>query len=339
MKKILISSLLIIVIIFLLPYITDGPAEEDVPEQEQPSDFVPFLTGAESEDSTGDFDSACMVPVSIDGSTAEMNMQEYLRGVVAAEMPVQFNTEALKAQAVAARTYTVYKMGLTYPENHPDAAVCDDIACCKAYISESGLRERWGSDYDSNLAKIAAAVSSTDGIVITYESEPILAAFHSSSSGKTAASDEVWGAYLPYLVSVESPESPETVPNYLATVEFPFEEFRSAVSERFPAATLGENPEDWIKIESITSSGRVESVSIGGVSVSGSVARSMFSLRSATFTVTAGESGMIFTTAGYGHGVGMSQYGANILAAGGASFEEILATYYTGTELIELSLG
>lgn len=344
MKRILIASATLIIIIFCLPlFLTGNNSSVDEPAPDV-SEFVPYTeynhATSDLDPASGDsFDRNQKVTVSIGGEPCEMYLYDYLCGVVSAEMPAKFEQEALRSQAVAARTYTLYKMGLPYSENHPDCAVCDDVNCCKAYISPETQQERWGGEYATYSLKISSAVSDTDGVAITYESEPILAAFHSSSSGKTASSSEVWGSYLPYLVSVDSPEDPDSVPNYITTVEVPFDEFKSIVMERYPAASLGDDPADWLVIEGFTASGRVENASIGGVLVSGNIVRGMFSLRSATFTCTVSDSAVVFTTAGYGHGVGMSQYGANILAAQGLDYREILTTYYPGTELLRFTLS
>ena len=283
------------------------------------------------------FDSVCELTVKIDDEVKTLDMESYLIGVVAAEMPASFETEALKAQAVAARTYTIYKIRYGCA-NHPEADACDEITCCKAYSSPERLREVWGGNYETNLERVKTAVDETDGVVVTYESEPILAAFHSSSGGRTADSGEVWGKSLPYLASVESPESIDAVPNYIVEKKVPAEEFKKAVLERYPAAQFSDDMSAWVTISSISPSGRVEDAALGGVPVKGYNVRSLFDLRSTMFTVSADNEGIIFTTAGYGHGVGLSQYGANIMAREGSGYGEILAAYYTGTGLTRVRM-
>lgn len=337
-KRAVLMSIPIILLLFILPLLLIKTNNYDVDIGEDIAEFTPYMEGISSQYGGESFDENLDIKVTIGDAVEQLNLADYLTGVVAAEMPASFEYEALMAQTVAARTYTVYKLGREYTSNHPETAVCDDINCCKAYADEMQLREKWGEDYDIYIEKIRQSVKATDGIIITYEDEPILAAFHSSSSGMTASSEEVWGSSLPYLISVESPEGSESVPNFITTVEITQEEFKKIVLERFPAADLSGDASDWVIINSLTSSGRVDSVSLGGVDTTGSVVRGMFNLRSAAFTVGANNGKIIFTTAGYGHGVGMSQYGANTLAKEGAQYDEILAIYYPYTELLRLYL-
>ena len=337
-KRAILVSLPIILVLFICPLLVIDKSNINEELTEEIAEFTPYTQGISSQYNVESFDENLDIKVTLGEEIKQLTLANYLVGVVAAEMPASFEEEALMAQAVAARTYTIYKLGREYSSNHPETAVCNDINCCKAYADEVELREKWGDEYDTYLDKIRQAVKSTDGVIITYENEPILAAFHSSSSGMTASSEEVWGNSLPYLVSVESPEGSESVPNYISTVEITQEEFKQIVLERFPAANLSVDASEWIVINSLTSSGRVDSVSIGGVDTTGSVIRDMFGLRSAAFTVGASNGRIIFTTAGYGHGVGMSQYGANSLAKEGAQYEEILAIYYPSTELLRLYL-
>lgn len=332
------ATLLLALAVLLLPVLS-GKAPPPAETGTESAEETVSAPEPSAEGGAVPFDRAFSVAVTLEGEIAEQDLRTYLIGVVAAEAPASFEPEALKAQAVAARTYTIYKMSRAYPDHHPDTPVCDDITCCKAYAPPEQLRERWGADFEANLLRIEAAVDATDGVILTYEARPILAAFHSSSAGRTAASDEVWGGAVPYLVSVESPEDAGAVPNWLSDVTVSEEQFRTTVLERFPAAQLGDDPAAWVQILSLTESGRVGEIALGGVVTTGVVVRTMFSLRSAAFTVQAGTEGVTFTTAGYGHGVGMSQYGANTLAGTGWSCEEILGLYYPGTELTRLLAG
>lgn len=157
-----------------------------------------------------------------------MTLAEYLPGVLAGEMPAAFEEEALRAQAVAARTFVLYHQVLGCAA-HPEAAVCDDPSCCQVFLEEPALREKWGDGYDTYWARIQEAVTATDGEYLTYEGEPILACFHSSSAGRTENSGVLWGTSLPYLVSVDSPETAEDVPNYISTLEVSPEDFRDTI--------------------------------------------------------------------------------------------------------------
>ncbi|MGI5971006.1 MAG: stage II sporulation protein D [Oscillospiraceae bacterium] len=349
MKKVLIVSGIMIVLILVLPMFVLGAKKPDsaqkaatiptfIPIDERfHESTLPEPTGAEASEAPS-FDEACKLRTCIKGETVEMDLGTYLRGVLAAEIPASFNQEAIKAQAVAARTYTLWKIKEGPSGSHPDADVCDYFGCCSAYASEEELREKWGEDFDSWMSKIDSALESTDGIAMTWEEEPILAVFHSSSALRTAASEEVWGGSLPYLVSVESPETDDDAPDYFSTVEFTAEEFKKLVMEKYPAADLSGDPDSWARILTLTGSGRVGLISLGGVEIEGTVARTLFSLRSACFTVKADAEKVVFTVAGFGHGVGLSQYGANTMAENGSLFDEILKHYYPGAELTMMIL-
>jgi len=263
-----------------------------------------------------------------DGSVAELTLADYLWRVVAAEMPASFEPEALKAQAVCARTYTLWKQGAGL--HGEEADLCANSACCQACLDPARGAEKWGSQEGEYREKIARAVSETDGQVLTYEGAPIQALFFSSSTHSTEDAAAVWGSSLPYLVPVDSPEG-EEVPNYRTTVTVTAEEMKKLA--KAAGATLGKDPGTWISAVSYTSSGRVAELKFGNITLSGGGARSLFSLRSACFTVE--EEGGLFTfsVTGYGHGVGMSQYGANAMAAQGSSWQEIVTHYYTGISI------
>ena len=276
-------------------------------------------------------DAETVITVLTDGETRETTMADYLIGVVAAEMPASFEPEALKAQAVAARTYILDRAA--HPvDAHRDAAVCSDPSCCCAYVSEDEMRENWGRDYRKNLRRIRTAVRETDGQRLTYEGEPIRAVFHSCSGGQTEASAALWGA-VPYLVSVESPETAADVPGYETTVTLSPGEVRRALEAQGQAPSLPDDPAAWLGDVKTDASGRVETIVIGGQTLSGAEARACFSLRSAAFTAEYADGAFVFHVTGSGHGVGMSQYGANVLAKQGDSYAEILEHYYPGAEL------
>lgn len=266
------------------------------------------------------------------GEVRTVTVREYLLGAVASEMPASFELEALKAQAVALRSYLFYRR-LHRPSAHPEADICSDSACCAAYRDEAYLRGKWGADYETYMDKIASAVDATADTILTYDGEPVMAAFHSSSAGKTQDSAAVWREAVPYLVSVESPESEDTVPNFVASVTVSADEFKETVLAKYPDADLSGGPEGWIGASVLDASGRLGSVTFGSVALTGAQVRSLFGLRSAAIEFSVGENAVTMTTRGYGHGVGMSQYGANVLAGEGMDFQEILATYYPGTLL------
>ena len=258
-----------------------------------------------------------------------LSEEDYLVGVVAAEMPASFPEEALKAQAVAARSYARY---CAATGKHPEADLCADPGCCQAWQSEEALREKWGEAYGDNLLRVRQAVEATRGQILTYEGEPILAAFHSSSAGATEDCGAVWNP-RPYLVSVSSPEGPEDVPGYRSMLRCAPLDFRDVILSARPEADFSGPEEDWLGECRRDASGRVESLVLGGVSVSGTELRRLFSLRSTAFSLEYAEGMFVFSVTGFGHGVGMSQYGAMVMAREGADYRQILAHYYPGAEL------
>lgn len=256
-----------------------------------------------------------------------LTMEEYLRGVVPAEMPASFPEEALKAQTVAARTFAIRTMRA----GRHGGAVCADSACCQAWLSAEQLEARYGTAYQAAEEKVHRAIRQTDGVVATCDGELIEAVYFSSSGGRTEDARAVWGGEVAYLRSVESPgeETAETVD----VVEVPLEAFREKLLSCAPEAELSCAPADWLGAVAYSAGGGVETVEIGGVAWSGTQLRALFGLRSTLFTVTVGETGAVFRTRGYGHRVGMSQYGARAMAEAGATYDRILQHYYTGIQL------
>ena len=252
-----------------------------------------------------------------------------LVGVTAAEMPASFAEEALKAQAVAARTYTLYK--LTAGSSHGDTAdICTDSTCCQAYIAMEQARANWGAQADAYEKKVRDAVISTDGEAILYGGVPILAVFHSSSAGLTRAAGQVWQNDLPYLKPVDSPEAKETIPNYYSRVDFTPAALKEKLLAKIPSADLSGDKKSWLKDPIRDSAGSVETVEVGGVTVRGGTVRAALGLRSACFEWELQDGNFVFYVTGYGHGVGLSQYGADAMAESGADYQTILTHYYTG---------
>ena len=260
----------------------------------------------------------------------DMDVEEYLCGVLAAEMPASFEVEALKAQAVAARSYTYYRAENPTAE-HPDAAVCTDFSHCKAYKTIEESQKGWGEKKDFYTKKIENAVYGTSGEIITYNGEAALAVFHSQAGGgKTENSRDVWGGDLPYLVSVES-YGEENAPGFYSSASFSYDEFKGLLINQHPDLVLNNFSE--IEITEISDGGNVKSIRIGNKSLKGSEVRSIFGLRSSCFKIKTEGNSITFEVAGYGHGVGMSQYGANAMAKDGYSYKDILMHYYTGIKI------
>ena len=318
-------SAVLLAALFLLPMAVVAPfAPEAAPESERVELSVqkqPIVGGSR--------DREVRLRVLHEGEVIEMDLGTYLMGVVRAEMPASFEPEALKAQAVAARTYTLYK--LSAGGNHGDGVdICTNHACCQAWRDEETAAGNWGDEREAFQEKVERAVRETDGLVVLYEGEPILAVFHSSSAGLTRAAEDVWLSDVPYLQPVSSPEDGAAIPDYYSRVEISTEEFCRLAKQRYPEADLSGEPDTWLKNAVTDAKGSVVTVSLGGETVKGGEMRALLGLRSACFTWEAEPDRLIFFVTGYGHGVGMSQYGAEAMAAEGADFREILTHYYTG---------
>lgn len=253
------------------------------------------------------------------GGTLELTLEEYVTGVVLGEVPYTFGEEAIKAQAVAARTYYLY-CKQTGARQHEGADVCDSPAHCCGFTTEADLAARFGEDYARRSVEIVrAAVEATAGEVLTYEGEPICAVWHASSPGATEASENVWQGALPYLVSVTSEEAVDLTEVTLTSAE---------VASLLPDWDGGRSLE-WAS----NSSGRCGTLGIGNLTLTGTEARALFGLRSTALTARWDGDMLRLTAAGYGHGVGMSQRGADAMASRGCGYREILAHYYPGCEV------
>lgn len=264
-----------------------------------------------------------------------MRLEEYLCGVVAAEMPASFEEEALKAQAVAARTFTLRRLpacGGT-PCGRCGADVCTDSTCCQSYRSAEQLASKWGADAAYYSARVEEAVYSTAGEVATYEGALIEALYHSTAGGMTESSENVFASAQPYLVSVESPGE-EGSAHYRDSITFPRKSFITKLNAAFPRAELSAKKlEVQVEITARFASGRVKTVRLGKVEVTGRQFRKALDLPSANFTIEFVGEDVRVSTKGYGHGVGMSQYGANAMAKEGSDYRAILQHYYTGINI------
>ena len=320
MRQSAAAALALTVLLFGGAYLAAGkhPAQESEPDG-----------GAVREQSAqGQKDGGVQLAVKNGDAVEIMALDAYLQGVVRGEMPASFELEALKAQAAAERTYIYYQLAAGRKEAHPNADVCTDPSCCNAWLSEEAAREKWGGDFDGWESRIEEAVAATDGQVALYDGQPILAVFHSSSAGKTAGAGDVWSGDMPYLRSVDSPEGEETVPNYYSAAEFTAAEAKALLAQAHPELTFSGGPDKWFGAVEKDESGRVGTVEVCGAPLRGVEVRRIFSLRSACFTIDAAADRVTFRVTGYGHGVGMSQYGANELARQGRTWQEILLWYY-----------
>lgn len=262
----------------------------------------------------------------------ELELDEYLTAVVLCEMPPDFEPEALRAQAVAARTFACRQMR---GGKHEGGAVCASSACCQAWRSEDELRERLGAGFDADWEKAADAVTATHDEVLTYDGALIDATFFSCSGGRTEAAVAVWGSDVPYLQSVES-YGEQAALRYASEAAFTAEEFREKILGIEPEADLTGDPGDWLGAVSHTDGGGVDEIAIGGAALTGVQMRSAFGLNSTQFTLEFTDGAFHFSVLGYGHRVGMSQYGANYMAQQGYSYRVILPYYYRGAQITPL---
>ena len=267
----------------------------------------------------------------------EINIDEYLYGVVSSEMPANFELEALKAQAVVARTYTIYQC-INNVGKHENADICDDSTCCQAWITKEDRLARWDvNEAESNWNKIMEAVNSTSGKIITYEGNPINAFFHSNSGGVTESSINIWGGIdYPYLKSVET-AGEEAYTQYNSEVTFTKDELLNKIKEIYQDCVIDYSQENCIQILEYTTSGRVKTIKFGNKEIAGTEARTLLGLRSTNFSFSINGDNITFSVTGYGHGVGMSQTGADSLAKSGSNYEEIIKHFYTGVEIIEVN--
>ena len=344
MRRIIQASLIVWAAAFVIPLIAlkdtaslsvNAESNADVPSVENIEEY----TRDEGESEALRHDGSVLILSSVDGVIGSYYLDEYLVGVLAAEMPALYPEEALKAQAVAARTYIIYKktafdINPNIYSEHPGAMVCNNPGHCKAYLTKEQMRQKWGDDYSIYYERIRAAVAATDGRIMVYNGKPIVAVFHAVSSGMTENASDIWGGTeLPYLTCVES-EGDKLSPRYAASVSVSADEFKAAFLSKKPTAALGGAPSGWFSTPERSEAGTVLSIKVGGVTLSGSELRSMFSLQSSNFTISVRDNTIRFDTIGYGHGVGMSQYGAKSFAEEGKTYEEILLWYYKGVEIV-----
>ena len=259
------------------------------------------------------------------GNLQQMTLEDYLLGVVLAEMPASFEPEALKAQAVVARTYTCKRME---GGKHDAAAVCMDPGCCQGFRAPADYLDEGGKQ--TAVDKVRSAVKSTDGQVLHYDGSLIDATYFSCSGGSTEDAVAVWGQDVPYLQAVDSPGE-EDAPRFTDSVSFTSSEFAGKLG----LSDQGD-PASWFGAVRYTEGGGVDTMVIRGKTFTGTRLRSALGLRSTAFSVSVDGKTITVTTRGFGHRVGMSQYGAQAMAQSGSSCAEILAHYYTGAELVRL---
>ncbi|SFB26741.1 stage II sporulation protein D [Lentibacillus halodurans] len=313
----LITVILVVPTLIVVPFMSDANEQEEAVEQ-NPGDV---------EIAMGDSPFAVEVMRANSEQVETVPLETYVSRVVASETPAEFELEALKAQALAARTFIVNRLLHQDNGEQPDVT---DTTSDQVYHNDKELRNSMGSDYDEEMNKIKKAVAETKGEILTYENTPITAAYFSTSNGYTENSEDYWDDEVPYLRSVESPWDTNT-PKYLDQKVFTIAEVEDLLETDIP------NVEDLSMEISRTEGNRVDQVTIGETSYSGRDIREDLGLRSSDFSVEKKNDHLIFTTKGFGHGIGMSQFGANGMAEEGKTYEEIVKHYYQGVEISTVS--
>lgn len=269
------------------------------------------------------------------GQVMEVPVRDYVIGAVCAEMPASFETEALKAQAVAAHTYAERQRRIS--RNSPKKELCgadfsNDTSKYQGYFTDSQIKHYFGENYEEYYGKISAACDEVADCILTYQDEPIIAAFHSMSAGMTESAENAWGTAVDYLVPVDS-SADKTAPKYEEEIRVTQSFLKSRLEDVFTGVELGEDASRWIMPAERSDSGTVLTAVLGDKTVTGNEIRTALGLRSADFQVRIEGNDAVITTKGFGHGVGMSQYGANAMAKEGKTWQEILAHYYPGSEI------
>lgn len=341
MKKFLIYLLSFILIIFIIPALltkrtttTSSKEENNNQKTINQDEKQTTETNSKNEYNYNQYGIISLLHKKT-GEVEQVNLDDYLCNVVSAEMPATFEQEALKAQAIVARTYTIYKI---LNKKHDNADICDDSTCCQAWISKEDRLAKWEEDQrESNWQKICNAVNDTSGKIITYKNKPIDAFFHSNSGGITEVPVNVWGGTgYPYLQSVET-SGEDAYTQYSSEVVLSQEELINKLKEKYTDISIDFANSDDIKILEYTESTRVKTVKFGNHEISGVEARTLFGLKSTNFEITRDGNNIKFSVKGYGHGVGMSQTGADSMAKQGNSADDIIKHFYTGVEITEVN--
>lgn len=324
MKQKWIDILLSIVLGVLIPAIiftSLGKKASTTPE-------ISFLEET-GETSAYNADECSITVLMNNGEIRQMALGEYIVSVVLREMPTNFEPEALKAQAVVARTYTLRRK--MQGGKHTQAAVCTDSSCCQGFCSQEEYLANGGTE--EGLEKVIKAVDETAGEVIVYQGGLIEATYFSCSGGSTEDAMAVWGVDIPYLQAQKSPGE-ENATHYVDTVSFSVDTFCDLLGDDLPG-----HPEKWVENITYTNGGGVDTITISGKEYSGLELRQKLGLRSTAFVLTVAGDTVTITTKGFGHRVGMSQYGADAMALKGNTYRQIIAHYYPGTELVQYTPG
>ena len=307
----------------LLPGLLFSAAEKLMVPQ-QPQETTPVTQQQTKPTQQASVDKLTVAVLNEQGTVKEMDMDVYLTGVLLGEMPTDFDIEALKAQAVVARTYALKRC--TAGQKHSAGAVCTESACCQGYQTVESFLSSGGSH--EAVDKVSSAVESTAEQVLTYHGALIEATYFSCSGGRTEDAVAVWGTDIPYLQAVDSPGE-EKATHFADSIKFTAKEFTARLGID-PAGI----PATWFGEVTYTQGGGVDTMVIAGKTFKGTQLRQKLGLRSTAFFVLAVGDSIHVTTKGFGHRVGMSQYGAEAMAVSGSSYQQILSHYYPGTQLV-----
>ena len=326
MKQHLVFGLMILLLLILLPLVSLLPGSAAAPgEQQQPPAAMPQQLAPQAGERT------VSVLRSGTGEVEAIGMTEYIVGVVAAEMPARFHEQALKAQAVAAYTFTRYRLevgGAAHLSDSPD----ND----QGYLCPQQRRARWGCSFDQYEARITNAVRAVYGQTLMYGGRPIFAAYHALSGGTTENASTYWGGHeRSYLRGGAESPGDRLAPNFQVTTSFSADEMRAALAQ-FDELELSGSPAAWFGEATRSAAGTVTQIEVGGAVLTGRQLRQALALRSSNFEVAYDDKDSAFhvTTTGFGHGVGMSQTGADFMARQGSDYREILAHFYQGAEIV-----
>lgn len=339
MKRNLIFIAILSLMMLLIPFLAMGgkAPEPDGAASGEPSSVADSAVESSSSPPAEVQAEAFHILDETTGEIVTVSNEDFAYGGVAAEVPPTYEPEALKAQAVAAYTYYGNLRRQQKENPNPDLKGADfsaDLSGGKIYWSKSKMQEAWGEHFEEYYGKLTEAIKPVVGQVLKSGDELIVAAFHAISGGTTETSADVFGGDKDYLVAVPSPGD-LLAPNYQTSVELTADEFKAAAQAKWADISLEGEPQTWVGEAARTSSGAVKTIQVGNKEVSGADIRTAFSLRSANFDLLYSGDKFVFTVRGYGHGVGMSQNGANYMAQQGSDYKQILSWYYPNTQLAD----
>ena len=331
MKNYVVSIIFIFISLIITPLFIIRGSTTDSNAFDNTNQTTAIETTSKSSDTTTNDDSITVF-LSNQNKNITMSEFEYVCGSVAAEMPLAYHEEALKAQAVACYTNCLRLKNSNNKDESNGADISDDISVHQGYITEDERKEKWGDDFNKYESKLRSIVTDVLGEYITYDKKICVAAFSAICTGTTETAENVWGSKTPYLVSVKS-EGDKLSPTYSSTVTFSKSQFISIMKDLGVSIDSKADLTEIIGKPKATKAGTVLTIKINSKEVTGSNMRQAFSLRSPAFKITATENEVTFNVSGYGHGVGMSQYGADYMARQGSTYDEILKHYYKGVEI------